>query len=166
MNALPAYDISVYDNGQKLPQAVEAFFADELAYSRMPLPAGRRDRDLWRFACICAVADSGTVLGGVHLEIGPINFGPLREEKLAYIEQVLVRPEFRGQGLGIELLEKAVAVTAAAGCQYIRCCVNWDNPAEIALFKKCGFALVDLNEPGEGGEYLAIKPLQGSGCGR
>jgi len=57
-----------------------------------------------------------------------------------------------------------VEVAKAKGCQYIRYNVSWDNPAEIAVSKKCGFALTDISEEDEGGRYFTVKPLQGYGC--
>ena len=140
MAKIPAYEIRVYGNEDQLPAEAEELLAKELAGSREPLPADRPDRDQWMFACICAVTETGRVLGGVHMDMGPIVFGPLGEEKLAYLEQLLVRAEYRRGGIGTELLCKAIEVARAADCQYIRCNASWDNSAEMALFKKCGFA--------------------------
>ena len=44
--------------------------------------------------------------------------------------------------------------------QFMRCNVSWKNAAEIALFKKCGFALACI----EDGQYFTAKPLQGYAC--
>lgn len=164
MTELPQYKIEFYSNDDQLPAEAEEFLATQLADSREPLPEDRPDRDQWRFACICAVTDHGHVLGGVHLDMGPVNFGPLANDKLAYLEHLLVRPQYRRQGIATKLLRRAVAVTKAAGCQYIRCNTSWDNPPAIALFKKCGFALTDVDEPDQGGQYFTVKPLQGYGC--
>jgi RimJ/RimL family protein N-acetyltransferase len=162
MASLPQYKIEVYGNDDVLPEQAESLFAKELADSREPLPADRPDRDQWRFACICAVTQSAEVLGGAHMDMGPVNFGPLSEDKLAYLEQLIVREEYRQQGLGTELLKRLVEVAKDEGCQYIRYNVHWDNPAAIAVAKKCGFALTDVEE--EGGRYFTVKPLQGHGC--
>jgi len=164
MASLPQYTIEVYGNEDVLPEDAEELFVNELAGSRKPLPADRPDADKWRFACVCAITENGEVLGGAHADMGPVNFGPLSEAKLAYLEQLLVREEYRRQGLGTQLLRKLVQVAKAKGCQYIRYNVSWDNPAEIAVAKKCGFALTDINEEGEGGRYFTVKPLQGYGC--
>ena len=58
-------------------------------------------------------------------------------------------------------LLKAIEVAATEGCEYIRCSNNWDNEAERALLRKCGFALVDVDgEHDEEPCYLAVRPLQ------
>ena len=164
MAKIPAYEIRVYGNEDRLPAEAEELLAKELAGSREPLPAERADRDQWRFRCVCALTKSGRVLGGAHMDMGPINFGPLGKEKLAYLEHVFVQEEYRRQGVGTEVFQKLIQVAKAAGCQYIRYNVSWDNAAGIALSKKCGFALTDISEPDQGGEYFTVKPLQGYGC--
>lgn len=155
----PSYDPRCYGNDDRLPDEAEVLFAKELESSREPLPADRADRDAWTFACVCAVTPEGHVLGGVHLDIGPINFGPLAKEKLAFIEGVLVRPEYRRRGVGTRIMRYAISVARDAGCLHMRCNVRWDNPAGIALYRKCGFALADITDE-EGGEYFVLKPLQ------
>ena len=154
----PSYEVKCYGNDDHLPDEAEVLFAKELEDSRTLLAEDRADRDCWRFACVCAVTADGHVLGGVHLDIGPINFGPLGDEKLAFIEQVFVREEFRRCGIGTKVLEHAVSVAREAGCIHMRCNVKWDNPAAIALYRKCGFALTDVDEE-QCGWYFVVKPL-------
>ena len=153
-----SYDVESYGNDNRLPDEAEILFAKELESSRKALPVDRADRGAWRFACVCAVTPEGHVLGGVHLDIGPINFGPLAEEKLAFIEGVLVRPEYRQRGVGTRIMQEAISVAREAGCLHMRCNVKWDDPAGIALYRRCGFALTDITDEG-GGEYFVVKPL-------
>ena len=158
---LPDYEIEVFGEGDALPEQAEEMFAEQLADSRRPLPEDRWDRELWRFALVCAVGERGEVLGGVHIDIGPIGgAGPLARRKLAYMERTLVRPEFRRQGIATRLLHRAIEVARDAGTLYVRCSNNWDNPAERALLLKCGFALVDLDGETDAEPcYLAVRPL-------
>jgi GNAT superfamily N-acetyltransferase len=162
MGSLPQYEIVVYHAGDNLPPEVEELFATQLADSRRALPAGRRDCDQWRFALVCAQVPGGHVLGGVHLDIGPIGGeGPLARRKLAYLERTFVRPEYRRRGLASRLLREAIAVGREAGCLYIRCSNDWDNESERRLLLKCGFALVDLNGQTDNEPcHLAVRPLQ------
>jgi len=163
MGSLPQHEIVTYRNADLLPPEVEDLFTTQLADSRRRLPKDRRDRDRWSFALTCAVTSGGHVLGGVHLDIGPIGGeGPLARRKLAYLERTFVRPEYRRRGLAGRLLREAIQVGREAGCLYIRCSNDWDNEGERRLFLQCGFALVDLNGDGRGEPcYLAVRPLQG-----
>lgn len=155
----PAYDVVVYGRDDQLPEEAEHLFREELADSRHALPEDRPDRDRWRFACVCAITPAGHVLGGVHFDMGPVNSGPLADEKIAILERVLVRPEYRRLGVATRLLGRALAVAKEAGCAHMRCNANWSNPAEIALYKKCGFALADIGEDDQAGEYFTVRPL-------
>ena len=159
MASLPDYEIVTFAGQDELPNEAEELFRKQLADSRS-LP--REQRGQWTFALTCAVNQAGQVLGGVHLDIGPIGGkGPLAQAKLAYLERTLLRPEYRRRGLGTALLKAATSYAARAGCEYVRCSNNWDNAAEMALFRKCGFALVDLDgEEDEEPCYLAVRPLQ------
>ena len=148
--------ISVYTNGDMLPAEAVEMFKNELAESRRARP----DADRWRFVTMCAVDSSGQILGGAHMDIGPLEFGPLAEERLAYLEQLLVFPEYRGRGLGTSLLFRAVEEAATRGCSHIRFNVSWGNPAAIAACRKAGFALTCL----EDGEYFVMKPTSAGPC--
>lgn len=161
MATLPDHELVVCRAGDALPPEAEEMFASQLAESRRPLPEGRWDRELWRFALTCAVTAEGEVLGGVYLDIGPIGgAGPLARETLAYLERTFVRPDCRRQGLATRLLRRAMEVAREAGALYIRCSNGWENAAERALFLRCGFALIDLNGEEDAEPcYLAVRPL-------
>jgi ribosomal protein S18 acetylase RimI-like enzyme len=162
MAEVPEHDIQVYREGDNLPLEAEELFARQLADSRAPESSDCPDRGEWRYALTCAVTATGHVLGGVHLDLGPVNGnGPIGDKRLAYLERTLVRPEYRRRGVATAILRRAIRVAAEAGCEYIRCSNDWDNLAETALFRKCGFALVDLNGDEEQEPcYLAVRPLQ------
>ena len=159
---IPSYDIRCYTNGDSIPDEVEKLFTEELESSRKPLPMDRPDRRSWRFINICAVTAENHILGGVHLDIGPINFGPLGKEKLAYTERVFVHPEYRRCGVATQIMRQAVSAARDAGCLHMRCNVKWDNLPGIALYRKCGFALADIKDE-DSDEYFVIKPLQAEG---
>ena len=162
MPALPKFKIQVYRSGAPLPAEAEELFAPSLRDSRQMLSEDRWDRHSWSFALILAVAPGEHVLGGVHLDLGPIGgAGPLAKARLGYLERTFVRPEYRRQGLASQLLGQTLCIARQADCLYLRCSNNWDNEAERRLFLKFGFALVDLDgERDEEPCYLAVRPLQ------
>ena len=151
----PEYDLIAYTNGDELPAEAEELFAHQLTESRST-------DDQWRFVLTCAVTRTGSVLGGVHLDIGPVGgAGPIADKKLAYLERTLVRPEHRRRQVATAVLRRAIQAAAEAGCEYIGCHNDWDNPAETALFRKCGFGLIDLNgEEVDDPSYFAVRSLQ------
>ncbi len=157
---LPDYTIQVFGPHDQPPPEAEELFAPQLADSRRQLCSQQNGPSV--FILVCAVTPQEHVLGGVHLDLGPIGgAGPLAGERLAYLERTPVRPAYRRQGLATRLLRQAIRAATDAGCLYIRCSANWDNPAETALFLKCGFSLVDIdgeNDPEPC--YLAVRSLQ------
>lgn len=159
MSELPPYRIRRFGDGDVLPPEAEEFFANELAYSREPLPEDRPDYGKWRFICVCALTEDGRVLGGLHMDIGPTNFGPLADDLYAIVEAFRVRPECRKKGLKEAILRAAVEAAREAGCAHIQAAVSWNEPEDVRAFKACGFAIADLTGPGERDEYFAMKPL-------
>lgn len=160
MADLPDYEIKVYGDEDTLPDEAESLFTDELTYSRTPLPKDRPDHGKWRFACVCAVTEDGHVLGGVHMDMGPKNFGPLADERFAVIESRKLRDEAKGT-LEEPLLAAAVQAARKARCTHIQGQVSWNESDDVAAFKACGFAVTDLTGPGERDLYFAMKPLDG-----
>ncbi len=156
---MPIHKLRVFRTADVLSPEVEAFFSAELAEFR-ELASTRKLRYEWGFAIVCAVDAQEQVLGGAYFEYGPrkqLNNTPppLADENVAILEHILVLPELRKQGLGGEILNKALNVAQRLSCQHMRCNAQWDDPAEIGLYKKCGFALTDI----EDGSFFAVKPL-------
>jgi len=162
---LPHHELKVYSKDVPPPAEAAKMFAHQLAGTASLLAPDREHLDTphddCQFTLICAVAPGGRVLGGVYLEIVAMGgAGPLADKKLAYLERTLVRPKYRRRGVGTILLRRAIQVASEAGCEYIRCSNNWDNVAETALFRRCGFALVDLDGEVDAEPcYLAVRPL-------
>lgn len=163
MNDIPNYSITSLMDSDTLPAEAEQMFAEELACSREPMLKDRADRDKCQCACVCAVTDFGSVLGGIHLDIGPINFGPLSNENMAFLEGIFVRPEHRNNGIATALMREALNVARDTGCFHVQASIDWNNPAAIALYKKSGFALTDISDNEDpnkvNGEYYAVGPL-------
>lgn len=124
--ALPDYDIKVFHDSDTILPRVEEMFEQELAFSRQPLPADRPDRNQWQFCCVCALTSEGVALGGVHMDVGPMNAGPLADERMAFLEHVIVKPEYRRHGLGALLMRRALLEAKDLNCLHVRGNVRWD----------------------------------------
>ena len=61
-------------------------------------------------------------------------------------DRVLVRPEFRGQGLGIQLLGRAVLYFRALGRDGLRLHVSEDNAPALAFYRKHGFENIGMKK--------------------
>ena len=56
-----------------------------------------------------------------------------------YIANVAVLPAHRKKGLGLRLVENALAVAAERNCSFITLEVRVSNAPAISLYEKCGF---------------------------
>lgn len=61
--------------------------------------------------------------------------------KSLYLDDLYVKPEWRGKGLGLELLKRVFAVAEAEGCKRVRWQVLEWNANAIAFYKKAGAKL-------------------------
>ncbi|MDP9173195.1 MAG: GNAT family N-acetyltransferase [Planctomycetota bacterium] len=61
-----------------------------------------------------------------------------------FLEDLVVRPEFRGAGVGTGLLEHAINEARAAGLTRITLLTDADNDGAIKLYKKYGFELSQM----------------------
>ncbi|MCM5569732.1 diaminobutyrate acetyltransferase [Burkholderiaceae bacterium FT117] len=85
------------------------------------------------FGDTCLVAERGdTVVGAV------VGYHPPRQPDTAFVWQVGVLPELRGQGLGSRLLDAWLDLPANRDCRWVTATVDEDNGPSRALF--AGFA--------------------------
>jgi GNAT superfamily N-acetyltransferase len=91
----------------------------------------------WR----CWVIDDGKrLLGHVCVELFEKMPNPVNEPELhAYLTNLYVVPEKRGQGLGKKLLEKALSWCRVQG---VDATILWASPGSRSLYRRCG-----LREP-------------------
>ena len=83
------------------------------------------------FADTCLVAEQdGQLVGTV------IGYHPPTQPSTAFVWQIGLLPACQGQGLGLQLLQRWLALPANAGCNWVTATVADDNPASQALFRR------------------------------
>lgn len=83
------------------------------------------------FAGTCLVAEhQDRVVGMV------VGYRPPNEPQAAFVWQVGLLPEYQGKGLGLQLLQRWLALPALSGCSFVTATVADDNPASQALFRR------------------------------
>jgi GNAT superfamily N-acetyltransferase len=71
------------------------------------------------------------------------NFSTFLAKPGYYIEDIYVRPQFRGKGIGKKLLNKVIDLAAEKNYGRIEWCVlNWNEPA-IEFYRKIGAVSMD-----------------------
>jgi diamine N-acetyltransferase len=89
------------------------------------------------FQCLVAESPAGVVVGmALYYPVYYTWVG-----KTMYLDDLYVQPDFRGQGLGMRLLEGVFEAGRAAGCKQVRWQVlDWNAPA-IQLYEGIGAQL-------------------------
>ncbi|MFP5460276.1 MAG: diaminobutyrate acetyltransferase [Gammaproteobacteria bacterium] len=83
------------------------------------------------FGDTCLVAErDGRMVGAV------VGYHPPRHPDTAFVWQVGVLPEMRGQGLGLRLLQEWLELPANRPCRWVTATVADDNAASQALFRR------------------------------
>lgn len=83
------------------------------------------------FGRTCLVAEQdGHVVGAV------IGYHPPEQADTAFVWQVGLLPALRGKGLGLELLQRWIALPANQACWWVTATVADDNLASQALFQR------------------------------
>ena len=83
------------------------------------------------FGRTCLVSEQdGQVVGAV------IGYHPPEQADTAFVWQVGLLPALRGKGLGLELLQRWIALPANQACQWVTATVADDNRASQALFQR------------------------------
>jgi [ribosomal protein S18]-alanine N-acetyltransferase len=65
-----------------------------------------------------------------------------RENELDYISDIWIAPDFQRRGIGVALVEHFCAVMRDEGLRQARIATHQKNFSAIALYKRCGFAIV------------------------
>ena len=87
------------------------------------------------------IAETGSSLAGYALFFH--NFSSWRGRRGLYLEDLFVRPELRGRGIGKALMHELGRIAAARGCARIEWIViDWNSPA-IGFYKSLGAEPID-----------------------
>jgi GNAT superfamily N-acetyltransferase len=61
--------------------------------------------------------------------------------KVAILEDMVMSKDFRGKGLGKELLNEAIAIAQKRGCLRLTLLTDFDNETAIRFYQSAGFSL-------------------------
>jgi len=119
----------------------------------MTVPTPPEDRDLtkaWqRGDGIYAARRGNKILGYIHLEVD-------REMKTGHIRRHVVAPEFRGQGVGVALLERVVEWGRERKLRGIEVALSTKNHPAIEFYLTHDFAFTGFSEHLWGGQEILM----------
>ena len=89
-------------------------------------------------ACFLAIADRGGVIGMIELSLRNLVDGCIGGP-VGYIEGLYVKPEFRGQSCGRQMVAFAESWFAERGCRDIATDAEIDNAEAKEFYRRIGF---------------------------
>ena len=128
-----------------VPQIL-AFIRDLAAYEREPNAVHATEADLLRdgfgptprFHCLIAELPQACHYIPVGFALYFHNYSTWRGHTGIHIEDLFVRPEHRGKGIGKALLTRVAAIAVEEGCQRLQWDVlEWNTPA-IGFYEQLG----------------------------
>ncbi len=131
-----------------------------LRFTPLPLP---QERERYSAACrecrqaVCGTAgglEEGSLLaawlGDAFVGILQMDWQRDAEQRLGWIPLLYIAPEYRGRGLGVQLLGQAVSVYRSMGRQFLRLCCPPEGGRAEKFFRSHGFYPVDESPDGAG----------------
>lgn len=91
------------------------------------------------------VKQSGIVVGYALLETRCVDIPGLVLRKVLLIEEICVAESCRGKGIGTKMMEEIQVLAKESGCTDLQLSVQPENEAALALYRKCGFTVRNLN---------------------
>ena len=87
----------------------------------------------------------GSVVGYAMTAMRVHDLPELVKRKVFYIQQFCVDEEFRGHGIGTQMMEELRVLAKAFGCTDIQLNVYPQNDAAVSFYQKCGFMIQNIN---------------------
>ncbi len=114
------------------------YMADEL-YDEQRLLECIRDRQIY------VARIHGAVLGYIQFRIRNIDSPGSVPHRCFVLDVIAVEESCRGQGIGSEMMVDAHALAKAFGCTDMQLSVYPENEAGMALYRKFGFTIRNIN---------------------
>ncbi len=127
------------DDISQLCALLAALFAQEADFSP---DAGRQQRGLRLIldnpesGRIYCATESGTVIGMVTILF---TISTAEGSRAAWLEDMVVHPEWRGRTIGRQLLNHAVTEAGMAGCQRLTLLTDGTNDRAMRFYSRAGF---------------------------
>ena len=87
----------------------------------------------------------GVIVGYLRYRIRDIDNPGSVKRRLFLLDEFAVEESCRGQGIGTEMMGDVMALARAFGCNDIQLSVYPQNDAAVALYRKFGFAIRNIN---------------------
>ncbi len=144
------YEVRKLAEDDPLWRFVEEHFPRSVRYLRDP----KDDGDYHFFI---ALDEAGAYLGGSVIDIGAIDYGPLKGRMEGFLEDIEVEEAFRRRGIGTALLRAALDFAWQRGARHVRWTVSCGNRVGIVFYDSLGLTMLpDQDEQNPDDKYYLV----------
>lgn len=134
-----AYKIAQSKVGDALWRYVAEYSPETIRWIEDPADDGN-------YHCFLAVGPGNTFMGLCVIDIGPMRFGPLAQETVGFLENILVLPSHRRQGIGTAILSAVLKFAWQQGAKHVRWTVGYEDEG-LPFYRALGFAFIPEEDP-------------------
>lgn len=116
---------------------------DIYAMPQMLFTQERAEADIQSNA-LYVVRRNGTVIAYARLGVRETEYPGLVKRKILLLEELCVSEDIRKRGIGTEMMSDIQMLAKELGCTDLELSVYPENEAALALYRKCGFTVRDL----------------------
>ena len=85
------------------------------------------------------------VVGYVLLKIREYNWPGVARRKVMLVDELCVREDVRGQGIGKQIMCEVRLIADIFGCSDLQLSVCLENDTALVFYQKCGFTVQNIN---------------------
>lgn len=98
------------------------------------------------YHCFVAVTADSDFVGLSVIDIGPMRFGPLADQTVGFLENILVLRPYRRRGVGRALLRAALEAAWQRRAEHVRWTVTYENEA-LHFYRSVGAVFIPEEDP-------------------
>jgi len=119
---------------------IERYSAQTVGYMADPKDGGD-------YRCFAALGPHDEFVGLAIVELGRLGFGPLADQLVGCLENILVLEPYRRQGIGTALLQRILRTAWESQARHVWWTVEYDNAAAIGLYQRIGAVFIAEEDP-------------------
>ena len=99
------------------------------------------------YRCFVATGKDDEFIGLCVVDLGPLGLGPLADQMVGCLENILVVEPYRRRGIGTALLREVLSAAWKSHARHVWWTVDYENIAAIAFYQSNGAVFIAEEDP-------------------